>query len=154
MRRPVQGPGHEGWALARRPCRTYVGIDVDSAGWRLHAEQQRMSCCAKRASHHLGGQFERTRQRDYGNLGSQAPPPYITLSGDSKVAGMETVVIHRPDALRYILFCSYSALSNGFGPFKSFGAHVGVDNGAGERIEVPLHEKGSTVTGWPLRSST
>jgi uncharacterized protein involved in tellurium resistance len=73
----------------------------------------------------------------YRNLGSLEQPPFIChTSGDRR--GRETIAIARPDALRYVLVCAYSAVENGIGAFKGFHARAEVDNGAGQRIEVPL----------------
>ncbi|NUR40410.1 MAG: Tellurium resistance protein, partial [Streptomyces sp.] len=80
----------------------------------------------------------------YKNLGSLQQAPYIQLDGDSKVPGRETVRIVRPDQQGYVLLCAYSALSNGFGSFKSFGAQVVVDDGRGSNVTVPLFENTKT----------
>ncbi|MFF5492563.1 TerD family protein [Streptomyces aquilus] len=80
----------------------------------------------------------------YKNLGSLKQAPYIQLDGDSKVPGRETVRIVRPDQQGYVLLCAYSALSNGFGSFKSFGAQVVVDDGRGSNVTVPLFENTKT----------
>ncbi|WP_329339561.1 TerD domain-containing protein [Streptomyces sp. NBC_00663] len=80
----------------------------------------------------------------YKNLGSLQQAPYIQLDGDSQVPGRETVRIVRPDQQGYVLLCAYSALSNGFGSFKSFGAQVVVDDGRGSHVTVPLFENTKT----------
>lgn len=80
----------------------------------------------------------------YKNLGSLKQAPYIQLDGDSKTPGRETVRIVRPDQQGYVLLCAYSALSNGFGSFKSFGAQVVVDDGRGSNVTVPLFENTKT----------
>jgi stress response protein SCP2 len=80
----------------------------------------------------------------YKRLGSLRGRPYIRLDGDSRVPGREAVQIVRPDEQGYVLLCAYSAVSNGFGSFRSFGAKVVVDDGRGSTVTVPLFEKTST----------
>ncbi|MFJ3664897.1 TerD family protein [Streptomyces sp. NPDC090106] len=80
----------------------------------------------------------------YKNLGSLTQAPYIRLDGDSKVPGRETVRVVRPDEQGYVLLCAYSAVSNGFGSFKSFGARVVIDDGRGSTVTVPLFENTKT----------
>jgi len=77
----------------------------------------------------------------YRNLGSTHETPYITLDGDALTHGKETIQIHRPDALKYVLFAAYSAVSNGTGSFKSMKVRAVVDNNQGQVITSPLHEK-------------
>lgn len=77
----------------------------------------------------------------YRSMGNANREPFITLDGDSRVAGKETIVIHDPTQLKYVLFASYSAVSNGFGSFKSMKAQAVVDNQLGQRITSPLYEK-------------
>ncbi|MFJ5770806.1 TerD family protein [Psychrobacillus sp. NPDC093180] len=77
----------------------------------------------------------------YRSMGNASSEPYITLDGDSRAAGKETIVIHDPSKLKYVLFASYSAVSNGFGSFKSMKAQAVVDNQMGQRITSPLYEK-------------
>jgi stress response protein SCP2 len=79
----------------------------------------------------------------YRDLGSSGKFPHVQLKGDSKTPGEETVVIHKPEALRFALIAAYSAVSNGTGSFKSFGAHAVVDNGAGSPVTAKLSEKSS-----------
>ncbi|WP_237535745.1 TerD family protein [Streptomyces sp. SID3343] len=74
----------------------------------------------------------------YKELGSLEAAPYIRLDGDSRTAGRETVRITRPDEQGYVLICAYSAVENGFGSFKSYGAHAEVTDGAGSTVNVPL----------------
>ncbi|MEV0174973.1 TerD family protein [Streptomyces sp. NPDC050803] len=80
----------------------------------------------------------------YKRLGSLTKAPYICLDGDARVPGRETVRIARPDEHGYVLFCAYSAVSNGFGSFRSFGAKVVVTDGRGSTVTVPLFENTST----------
>lgn len=80
----------------------------------------------------------------YKRLGSLGSRPYIVLDGDSKVPGREAVRIARPDEQGYVLLCAYSAVSNGFGSFRSFGAKVVVDDGRGSNVTVPLFENTKT----------
>ncbi|OPC82275.1 hypothetical protein B4N89_16235 [Embleya scabrispora] len=74
----------------------------------------------------------------YRDLGSLNSAPYIKLDGDSRVPGRETVRITRPDQQGYVLICAYSAVENGFGSFKSYGAHAEVTDGQGSTVNVPL----------------
>lgn len=80
----------------------------------------------------------------YKSRGSVKKPPYIRLDGDARAPGRETVRIVRPDEQGYVLFCAYSAVSNGFGSFRSFGAKVVVTDGRGSTVTVPLFENTST----------
>lgn len=74
----------------------------------------------------------------YRELGSLTGAPYIRLDGDSRVPGRETVEITRPDEQGYVLICAYSAVENGFGSFKSYGARAEVTDGQGSTVTVPL----------------
>ncbi|MFI1186384.1 TerD family protein [Streptomyces californicus] len=74
----------------------------------------------------------------YRQLGSVVAPPYIALDGDSTVPGRETITIRRPDLQGYVLLCAYSAVENGTGSFKSYGAQVVVTDGRGSTVTVPL----------------
>lgn len=77
----------------------------------------------------------------YKNRGSGRKPPYIELDRDAQGAGRETIRIYRTDELKYVLFCAYSAVSNGFGSFKGMKARAVVDNGEGQRVETWLQKK-------------
>ena len=77
----------------------------------------------------------------YRNLGHANKPPFITLSGDSLQAGIETITVHNPSQLNYVLFAAYSAISNGIGSFKKMKAKAIVDNQMGQRITSPLFEE-------------
>lgn len=74
----------------------------------------------------------------YRQLGSPVAPPYIALDGDSRVPGRETITIRRPDLQGYVLLCAYSAVENGAGSFKSYGARAVVTDGRGSTVTVPL----------------
>ncbi|MFI5883707.1 TerD family protein [Streptomyces sp. NPDC051554] len=74
----------------------------------------------------------------YRQLGSPSVPPYISLDGDSRVPGRETVTIRRPDLQGYVLLCAYSAVENGTGSFKSYGAQAVITDGRGSTVTVPL----------------
>lgn len=80
----------------------------------------------------------------YKRLGSRKNSPFIHLDGDARVPGRETLRIVRPDQQGYVLLCAYSALSNGFGSFRSFGAKVVVTDGRGSTVTVPLFENTKT----------
>ncbi|MGW4732828.1 TerD family protein [Streptomyces shenzhenensis] len=74
----------------------------------------------------------------YRQLGSPFAPPYIALDGDSRVPGRETVTIRRPDLQGYVLLCAYSAVENGTGSFKTYGARAVITDGRGSTVTVPL----------------
>jgi uncharacterized protein involved in tellurium resistance len=76
----------------------------------------------------------------YKTLGSVLAPPYLQLDGDSQIPGIETVRIVRPDTQGYALICAYSAVGNGVGSFRSFGARAVVSDGHGSTVTVPLYE--------------
>ncbi|MEY9992548.1 stress response protein SCP2 [Streptomyces sp. V4I8] len=80
----------------------------------------------------------------YKRLGSLKNRPFIHLDGDARVPGCETLRIGRPDQQGYVLLCAYSAVSNGFGSFRSFGAKVVVTDGRGSTVTVPLFENTKT----------
>ncbi|MET9256592.1 TerD family protein [Streptomyces sp. NPDC003717] len=80
----------------------------------------------------------------YKRLGSAKSSPYIRLDGDSRAPGRETLRIHRPDEQGYVLLCAYSAVSNGIGSFRSFGAKVVVTDDRGSTVTVPLFENTKT----------
>jgi len=77
----------------------------------------------------------------YRNLGSPQNSPYIQLDGDSKGKGQETITIHKPEELKYVLFAAYSAISNGIGSFYSMKARAVVDNHQGQQVVSSLYEK-------------
>ncbi|MER5177430.1 TerD family protein [Streptomyces sp. NPDC002896] len=77
----------------------------------------------------------------WNNRGFLDKPPYIALDQDAKKPGCETVRIKRPDQQGYLLICAYSAVSNGTGSFKSFGARAVVSDGAGSTVTVPLYSE-------------
>jgi uncharacterized protein involved in tellurium resistance len=77
----------------------------------------------------------------WNNLGSRDDAPYIQLLGDSQVPGRETAVIGHLDQQRYALICAYSAVGNGQGSFKSYGAHAVVTDGHDQTVTVPLFDK-------------
>ncbi|MFE5852343.1 TerD family protein [Streptomyces sp. NPDC056500] len=90
------------------------------------------------------GAVDRANVVYYKNLGSLREKPYIQLDGDSKVPGREAIRISRPDEQGYILLCAYSAVSNGFGSFRSFGAKAVISDGRGSTVTVPLFENTKT----------
>ncbi|MBA9007282.1 TerD family protein [Thermomonospora cellulosilytica] len=75
----------------------------------------------------------------YRNLGSVSAPPFIALDGDARTPGRETITIHRPDLQGYVLICAYSAVENGTGSFKSYGARAVVTDGRGSTVTAPLY---------------
>ncbi|MGW1888489.1 hypothetical protein, partial [Streptomyces sp. NPDC001970] len=80
----------------------------------------------------------------YKRLGSVKSRPYIRLDGDSRLPGRESLRIVRPDEQGYVLLCAYSALSNGIGSFRSFGAKVVITDGRGSIVTAPLYENTKT----------
>lgn len=80
----------------------------------------------------------------YKHRGSVRKAPYIHLDGDARVPGTETLRIARPDEQGYVLLCAYSAVGNGMGSFRSFGAKAVITDGRGSTVTVPLYENTST----------
>ena len=78
------------------------------------------------------------------DLGRDHGAPWITLSGDSRRAGEEEVVIHRPDRLRYAMFAAYSAVGNGTGSFESFRPRMVITDQEGSEVTIPLLNPNST----------
>ncbi|MFF7329734.1 hypothetical protein [Streptomyces sp. NPDC008150] len=76
----------------------------------------------------------------YNSLGHLDRPPFIRHHGDSLIPGRETATIGRLDQQGYALVCAYSAVGNGVGSFKSFGAQAIVTDGAGQTVTVPLYD--------------
>ena len=77
----------------------------------------------------------------YRDLGSLRSAPFVELAGDSTVPGRETVRVTRPDRLAHVLVCAYSAVENGAGSFRSYGARAVIDDGAGSTVTVPLFDE-------------
>lgn len=79
----------------------------------------------------------------WNNLEASLPGRYAPLirhHGDSLVPGRETATIVDPGALDYALVCAYSAVSNGVGSFKSYGAKAVVTDGGDQTVTVPLYD--------------
>lgn len=76
----------------------------------------------------------------YRDKGNANKTPFITLDGDALLAGKETIIVHNPAELKYVLFAAYSAVSNGIGSFKSMKAKAIVDNQIGQNVTSPLFE--------------
>ncbi|MEU8138810.1 TerD family protein [Streptodolium elevatio] len=74
----------------------------------------------------------------YRDGGSLTAAPFIALDGDSTVPGRETITIARPNQQGYVLICAYSAVENGTGSFKSYGARAVVSDGHGSSVTAPL----------------
>ncbi|WP_331765967.1 TerD family protein [Embleya sp. NBC_00896] len=74
----------------------------------------------------------------YRNFGSTTAEPYLHLDGDARGPGREVIRITRPDLQGHVLICAYSALGNGSGSFKSYGAKAVVDDGRGSVVTIPL----------------
>jgi stress response protein SCP2 len=77
----------------------------------------------------------------YKNLGNKNTSPHIELDGDSKTNGCETIRIHKPADLKFVLFAAYSAVENGTGSFYSMRAKAVVDNHMGDIVTAPLLEE-------------
>ncbi|MEV1063424.1 hypothetical protein [Streptomyces sp. NPDC050263] len=76
----------------------------------------------------------------YRNLGRLHDAPHIQHHGDSRVPGRETATIGRPDQQGYALICAYSAVGNGVGSFREYGAKAIVTDGRGQTVTVPLYD--------------
>jgi len=76
----------------------------------------------------------------YRNLGRLHDAPYIQHHGDSVTPGRETATISRPDRQGYALVCAYSAVGNGVGSFKEYGAKAIITDGRGQTVTVPLYD--------------
>lgn len=72
------------------------------------------------------------------DLGGAGRHPYVEHQGDSRRAGEETIVIHRPDALRFALFAAYSAVKNGAGSFASYRPEVVLTDERGNEVTIPI----------------
>ncbi|MFF3014374.1 TerD family protein [Streptomyces sp. NPDC057939] len=92
----------------------------------------------RRAADRESGKTPATGAVYWNNEGSLEGRPHLTLDGDAKEPGRETIRIHRPDTQGYVLICAYSALDNGTGSFRSFGAKAVVTDGRGSTVVVPL----------------
>ncbi|EDY43922.1 TerD family protein [Streptomyces sp. SPB074] len=77
----------------------------------------------------------------YRQRGTLDAPPYIRHHGDSRTPGRETVTIGHLDQQGYALVCAYSAVSNGIGSFRSYGARVTVTDHADQTVHVPLYKR-------------
>ncbi|WP_340559999.1 TerD family protein [Streptomyces sp. GSL17-111] len=81
----------------------------------------------------------------WNHLGGLDHPPHLQLDGDAQEPGQETVRIRRPDTQGYVLICAYSALGNGVGSFRSFGAKAVVSDGRGSTVTVPLYSRNANA---------
>lgn len=111
------------------PARRRAGADLDL--YALHVPGSLVTPTGKRPT-------KSDEVVYYRQLGSSVAPPYIALDGDSRVPGRETITIRRPDLQGYVLLCAYSAVENGTGSFKSYGARAVVTDGRGSTVTVPL----------------
>ena len=84
---------------------------------------------------------EKTGKIYYKNRGKEDTDPYIRLLGDSQNPGEETIIIERPEEIKYLLFSAYSAAENGIGSFYSYNAYVIISNNEDKKVIVPLLEK-------------
>ncbi|NED84703.1 Tellurium resistance protein, partial [Streptomyces sp. SID11233] len=74
-------------------------------------------------------------------LGSLDAPPYVRHHGDSRTPGRESVTIGHLDQQGYALVCAYSAVSNGIGSFRSYGARVTLTDHEAQTVHVPLYKR-------------
>ncbi|MET9140520.1 TerD family protein [Streptomyces parvulus] len=100
----------------------------------LHVSADDVTAGGKRSQSIPGGAVY------YRNLGSLEQPPYIRHHGDSRIPGRETATIARPDQQGYALICAYSAVGNGVGSFKEYGARAVITDGRGQTVTVPLYD--------------
>ncbi|MFE5331202.1 TerD family protein [Embleya sp. NPDC056575] len=75
----------------------------------------------------------------WNHLGSATEPPYMALDRDAVIPGIETVRITVPRQQGFVLICAYSAIDNGLGSFKSYGAKAVVSDGRGTTVTAPLY---------------
>lgn len=80
----------------------------------------------------------RTGKVYYRDKGSQSQHPYITLDGDSKNAGSETLTIWKPEELSAMVFAAYSAVENGTGSFASYRPSITVIDERGNETTAPV----------------
>ncbi|MFJ8006142.1 TerD family protein [Streptomyces fagopyri] len=127
----VQITAHLDWngGSASRRAR---GADLEL--YVLHVPASGVSPGGKRSTPKEGGAIY------YRNLGSLDQAPYIRHHGDSLTPGRESATIGRIDRQGYALICAYSAVGNGVGSFKSYGAKAIVTDGANQTITVPLYD--------------
>ncbi|WP_207944927.1 hypothetical protein, partial [Actinomadura rubrisoli] len=120
--------------------RREMGADLDLYALYVPAHQVEAAGAGPLAK--KGKKGKRRTETDgtvyYRDLGSLTAPPFLQLDGDAKVPGRETIRITRPDQQGYVLICAYSAVENGAGSFKSYGAHAMVTDGRGSTVTVPL----------------
>lgn len=127
----VQITAHLDWdggSASRRAS----GADLEL--YVLHVPASEVVAGGKRSMPKPGGAIY------YRDLGSLNQAPYILHHGDSLTPGRETATIGRIDQQGYALICAYSAVGNGVGSFKSYGAKAIVTDGAGQTITVPLFD--------------
>ncbi|WP_433323985.1 TerD family protein [Spirillospora sp. CA-294931] len=118
--------------------RREMGADLDLYALFVPAEKAGKGRFGKR-----GGGRATDGAVYYRDLGSLTSPPYVQHAGDSTEPGRETVRIARPDQQGYVLICAYSAIGNGHGSFRSFGARAVVTDGRGSAVNVPLFHDNS-----------
>ncbi|GAA4988151.1 hypothetical protein GCM10023205_68840 [Yinghuangia aomiensis] len=80
----------------------------------------------------------------WNHLGYLTRDPHIALDKDAKKPGIETVRITRPQDQGFVLICAYSAVGNGIGSFKSYGAKAVVTDGRGSTVTAPLYDDNDT----------
>jgi uncharacterized protein involved in tellurium resistance len=127
----VQITAHLDWdgGSASRRAR---GADLEL--YVLHVPASDITAGGKRSMGKAGGAVY------YRDLGSLARAPYIQHHGDSLTPGRETATIGRIDQQGYALICAYSAVGNGVGSFKEYGARAVVTDGASQTVTVPLYD--------------
>lgn len=132
----VQITAHLDWdgGTASRRAR---GADLEL--YVLHVPASEVTAGGKRGMSKPGGAVY------YRNLGFLQEPPYILHHGDSLTPGRETATIGRIDQQGYALICAYSAVGNGVGSFKSYGAKAIVTDGAAQTVTVPLYDSNANA---------
>ncbi|MFD6490342.1 hypothetical protein [Streptomyces sp. NPDC060188] len=127
----VQITAHLDWDGGSASRRTR-GADLEL--YVLHVPASEVVAGGKRSMGKPGGAIY------YRNLGSLDRAPYILHHGDSLTPGRETATIGRLDQQGYALICAYSAVGNGVGSFKSYGAKAIVTDGNSQTVTVPLYD--------------
>lgn len=76
----------------------------------------------------------------YRTLSDATRQPFVRLSADAQAPGREAVTITHPERVAHVAICAYSALENGAGSFRSYGAKAIIDDGRGSVVTVPLFD--------------
>lgn len=95
---------------------------------------------------HVAHSDGRTTYYDWKQLKDK--PGAIVHHGDAKRGGADTrefatIRFHADPTIAALAVIAYSELSNGFGSFKSMGAHAVIDDGEGNVVKVDLNKGGA-----------